>query len=211
MQLRAEQTRRALLDVAATLFDARGLRGTGLLDIAQRAGVSKGALYFHFSNKEELVRTVVDEARAQAHGLARRHLGRNPCQLSDIAAFVTALTQELRRDVVLRAGLRLEKEAQECRQLHGGEDGEDGEGGSARLQAGRPTLLEEWMGCLRDQCAGHDGETALADLLTAVTVGLESLGRADPGWWTEDTVEGIWKLLCGMVPEESPAGRSEPG
>lgn len=60
-QDRAERTRNLILDAAAEAFDARGFAGASLSDILARAGVTKGALYFHFASKEELAKALVDE------------------------------------------------------------------------------------------------------------------------------------------------------
>ncbi|MFD7262436.1 ScbR family autoregulator-binding transcription factor [Streptomyces sp. NPDC059874] len=60
-QQRAENTRQAILDGAAIAFDAAGFGGTSLSEVVKHAGVTKGALYFHFQSKEALARTLVDE------------------------------------------------------------------------------------------------------------------------------------------------------
>jgi AcrR family transcriptional regulator len=60
-QDRAERTRNAILDAAAEVFDERGFNGASLSDILARAGVTKGALYFHFSSKEELAKEIVED------------------------------------------------------------------------------------------------------------------------------------------------------
>lgn len=60
-QDRAERTRNLILDAAAEAFDARGFVGASLSDILARAGVTKGALYFHFSSKEELAKELIEE------------------------------------------------------------------------------------------------------------------------------------------------------
>ncbi|GLX23139.1 MULTISPECIES: ScbR family autoregulator-binding transcription factor [Streptomyces] len=60
-QERAEITRQAILDGAAVAFDRAGFGGTSLSDVVKRAGVTKGALYFHFPSKEALARTLIDE------------------------------------------------------------------------------------------------------------------------------------------------------
>lgn len=181
MQLRAEQTRRALIDVAAELFDARGLRATGLLDISRGAGVSKGALYFHFSCKEDLADAVLTEARSQARRLHRQHLGESGPRPDDLCRFTTAFARQLRHDPVLRAGLRME---------------EEGDGAA-------PTLREEWIDYMHRHFSGETGRT-VADLLTALIVGLETLGRGDRDWWSDETVAGIWKWLDGLPEPASP-------
>ncbi|MFE7426956.1 ScbR family autoregulator-binding transcription factor [Streptomyces sp. NPDC014735] len=59
-QARAIQTRRSILAAAATVFDERGYSSATISEILARAGVTKGALYFHFSSKEDLALGVMD-------------------------------------------------------------------------------------------------------------------------------------------------------
>jgi len=51
----AEQRRADLLAAGQALFLAKGIAGTSLDDITQRAGVSKGLFYLYFPSKEDLV------------------------------------------------------------------------------------------------------------------------------------------------------------
>lgn len=53
-QARAIRTRRLLLDAAAAVFGERGYERATIGEILNRAGVTKGALYFHFASKEDL-------------------------------------------------------------------------------------------------------------------------------------------------------------
>lgn len=50
----AQQTRESLLDAAELLFAERGVSRTSLQDIAKAAGVTRGAVYWHFADKAEL-------------------------------------------------------------------------------------------------------------------------------------------------------------
>ncbi len=60
-----DKTRSKILDVAAANFHEKGFQGTSLSDILQQAGISKGALYHHFTNKQELLYAVFDEVYEQ--------------------------------------------------------------------------------------------------------------------------------------------------
>ncbi len=63
---KAEQshhTRRALLDIARTLFTAQGYAATSLEEITRRAGVTRGAISYHFRDKAGLFEAVFDEVR----------------------------------------------------------------------------------------------------------------------------------------------------
>jgi AcrR family transcriptional regulator len=58
----SEMTRGALVRVARELFTERGYTDTATEEIVQRAGVTRGALYHHFRNKEDLFRAVFEDA-----------------------------------------------------------------------------------------------------------------------------------------------------
>lgn len=50
----ALETRQHILDVAMRLFSSQGVSSTSLAEIAQAAGVTRGAIYWHFKNKSDL-------------------------------------------------------------------------------------------------------------------------------------------------------------
>lgn len=50
----AQLTRQQIIDAAREVFLKRGVNRTTLQDIAKEAGVTRGAVYWHFSNKHEL-------------------------------------------------------------------------------------------------------------------------------------------------------------
>ena len=56
-------TRAALLDAAAALFGQSSFTETSLDEVVARAGVTKGALYHHFSSKYELFAAVYEGVR----------------------------------------------------------------------------------------------------------------------------------------------------
>src|SRR5919108_5553663 len=56
----SEETRRQLVDTALALFRQRGLDETTMRDIAAAAGLSLGAAYYYFRNKEAIVGAYYD-------------------------------------------------------------------------------------------------------------------------------------------------------
>jgi AcrR family transcriptional regulator len=52
-------TRLRIQEVARELFSEKGVQRTSLQDIAGRLGITKPALYYHFSSREELVRSIL--------------------------------------------------------------------------------------------------------------------------------------------------------
>ena len=51
----AQSTRERILDVALDLFTEQGFDGTSLRQIAERLGVTKAALYYHFTSKDDIL------------------------------------------------------------------------------------------------------------------------------------------------------------
>lgn len=55
----AAKTRQSVIDAALRLFGQRGYSGTTLRLIAAEAGCSRGPIYWHFANKEELFEAIL--------------------------------------------------------------------------------------------------------------------------------------------------------
>ena len=51
----ALQTKKQIMDAAISLFTIKGYEKTSLSDVARAAGVTRGAIYWHFENKGELL------------------------------------------------------------------------------------------------------------------------------------------------------------
>jgi len=62
---RSEATRAALIATAYELFADRGYAGVGTEEIVRATGVTRGALYHHFSGKRELFQAVYEEVERQ--------------------------------------------------------------------------------------------------------------------------------------------------
>jgi AcrR family transcriptional regulator len=59
--LPTEERRAQILDAARRCFLERGYQGTRVEDIADAAGLSKGAVYFHFESKRVLLDALVED------------------------------------------------------------------------------------------------------------------------------------------------------
>lgn len=59
------ETRRRLIDAAARVFALRGFHGAGVDEVAAEAGVTTGALYWHFRSKDDLFLALADERVAR--------------------------------------------------------------------------------------------------------------------------------------------------
>ncbi|MFI0220242.1 ScbR family autoregulator-binding transcription factor [Streptomyces lydicus] len=100
-QERAIKTRLAIRTAAAEVFAERGFDGASIAEILDRAKVTKGALYFHFRDKQALADAIltehVDEIRVEPDTVKLREL---------VTAGFT-LVKRLELDVVQRAAARL--------------------------------------------------------------------------------------------------------
>ncbi|MGI5203476.1 TetR/AcrR family transcriptional regulator [Spirillospora sp. CA-108201] len=65
--------REALLDAAESVLFEQGTQALTLSAVADRAGVSKGGLLYHFPTKEELVRAMVARVIEEFDGLIASH------------------------------------------------------------------------------------------------------------------------------------------
>jgi len=61
---KSDVTRERILDAAAELFSQRGYAATGVDLLADRSGIAKTAIYYHFGNKEGLLAALVERAAA---------------------------------------------------------------------------------------------------------------------------------------------------
>ena len=105
-QERAVRTRHAVIRAAAEVFAERGYAAATIAEILDRAGVTKGALYFHFDSKEALARGVIE---AQITGDS--HV---PCELKlqEWVDVGMVLAYQIPRDAVLRGDPSLGRPAQ---------------------------------------------------------------------------------------------------
>ena len=55
------ESRRRIVDAAATLMAERGFAGTSIAAVSQRSGLPSGSIYWHFESKEALLAAVMEE------------------------------------------------------------------------------------------------------------------------------------------------------
>ncbi|HLX38696.1 MAG TPA: helix-turn-helix domain-containing protein, partial [Candidatus Binataceae bacterium] len=89
---RREETRKRLLDAAVACLVERGYANTTTAEIAQRAGVSKGAQLYHFPKKDDLVVAALKQLFAERLEASRQIISRLP---KNLGARIGALVDEL--------------------------------------------------------------------------------------------------------------------
>ncbi|MER6364887.1 helix-turn-helix domain-containing protein [Kitasatospora sp. NPDC001527] len=106
-QERARRTREKVLDAAAEEFSAQGYSRATLNAVAQRTGMTKGALYGHFASKRALAGALMSQSQRvwEEMRLARDVPGAEASAV--LEGLVLDLAHRLKEDVRLRAALRL--------------------------------------------------------------------------------------------------------
>lgn len=100
-QERAVRTREAIIQAASVIFDRLGYEVASITDILQEAGLTKGALYFHFPSKEALARAVM-ASQVDLVQVPEHHL-----RVQSAIGLTLDVAAKLQTDPVMRAGIRL--------------------------------------------------------------------------------------------------------
>ncbi|MER8221942.1 ScbR family autoregulator-binding transcription factor [Streptomyces sp. NPDC094143] len=103
-QERALRTRALLLRSAAECIKEYGYDGSSTTDVLRRAGVTRGALYFHFPSKEALADAIVEYQRPLLRSLP------GDCSLQSAIDLTLSYARALQQDVILQAAVRLATE-----------------------------------------------------------------------------------------------------
>lgn len=100
-QDRAIRTRRIILEAAASVFEARGYQAATISEILAVAGVTKGALYFHFGSKDELALGVLHE---QDHSL---EVPAQLCKVQELVDIGSLHAYRIETDALVRSAVGL--------------------------------------------------------------------------------------------------------
>ncbi|MGW1892746.1 ScbR family autoregulator-binding transcription factor [Streptomyces sp. NPDC002004] len=100
-QDRAIRTRQTILEAAAQVFEEHGYQAATITQILRVAGVTKGALYFHFQSKEELAQGVLAAQDRSLQG------PRRPCRMQELVDVIALHTYQLETSPMVRASVRL--------------------------------------------------------------------------------------------------------
>lgn len=106
-QERAVRTRDAVITAAAEAFADAGFLATSMADIFARAGVTKGALYFHFTSKEDLAFAIIDAEEETASKLIGGILAGDAPPLQKLIDISFRWAHEIQTNPVVQAGLRM--------------------------------------------------------------------------------------------------------
>jgi TetR/AcrR family transcriptional repressor of nem operon len=90
-------TRERILDEAHALILEHGLNGTSLDQVIEKAGITKGAFFYHFKSKDDL-----------ALKLIQRFAQADEATLHDVTARAEALSRDPLQQLLIMVGLQIE-------------------------------------------------------------------------------------------------------
>ena len=108
--MRGDVTRERILEAAARAFDRRGYLGVNLNDVVQQLGLTKGALYHFFPNKERLAAEIVRRHFAGWERLASRVLSEHDNLVDALIDMSYRVGRTYQTDSFTRAAVRLQNE-----------------------------------------------------------------------------------------------------
>ena len=130
----SEQTRRQIIAAARRVFARQGVRRTTLEEVARAAGVTRGAIYWHFAGKTELFYAMREQVSlptidtgfaattsdgADPLGSAERYLREVIASLEDPAARETFRIMTFKCEYVDELGRELDRQRSRCADLTG--------------------------------------------------------------------------------------------
>ncbi len=110
-------TRSRILDAAEHVFERQGVSGTSLQDIAQAAGVTRGAIYWHFQDKADIFNAMMSrvclpmeeaaarmgpEAQAADTAASKHTTARLPTPLAQLRAHLLGVFARVTDDAQVR-------------------------------------------------------------------------------------------------------------
>jgi TetR/AcrR family acrAB operon transcriptional repressor len=166
----AEQTRQDILDAALELFHAKGYARTTLEEIARRAGVTRGAIYWHFKDKVDLFMGLKEEVERSTATRLEDLLVLSVNDLADMRDNLMRLFRSLESDARFRRYFEMIFFRAECTEE-----------------------LQPVMDQFRDKCCRMQQKDA-EDLAR-----LQRMGKASPGFDSGQAALGFRCLLVGII------------
>jgi len=195
MQTRSEETRMNILSVAQGLFAQKGYEATGIMDICDAAGVSKGAFYHHFPSKQAIFMALLEDWLAQLDVLMQAAMAAAPnvpeglVQMAGLTSsvFEAANTQfPLFLEFWIQAGRQPEIWQTVVAPYH-------------RYQALFSSIFDKGIqeGSLNQEISS----AAAARVIIALAMGLllQALFDPDGANWSQVTQEGVRMLMDGLI------------
>lgn len=107
VQERSVSTRAEILEGAARVFSRLTYAEARLKDVADESVISAGSMYFHFGNKVDLARAILQMQQERMTAALTEILDAKMTGLSSLLALTDRLGQLIATDVIVQAGIKL--------------------------------------------------------------------------------------------------------
>jgi TetR/AcrR family transcriptional regulator, transcriptional repressor for nem operon len=110
---KAEKTREYIIEKSATIFNMKGYAGTSLTDLIKATGLTKGAIYGNFENKDEVAKEVFSYSMKKLYDRMAPFIQSRP----DAAGKLTGMTEFYRvnwKSIFEKGGCTLQNAAVEA-------------------------------------------------------------------------------------------------
>ncbi|MFJ5711693.1 TetR family transcriptional regulator [Streptomyces sp. NPDC093105] len=189
------RTRQALMKAAAAEFDRCGYDGTSLSAISKAAGLSIGAVTFHFPTKVHLADAVQEEGRSVTVAALERLASEPMTPLRMVIDLTLELTRLMEQEPSVRSAIRLSRERPATESWS-----------DAWLPTVR-TLLDRAYedGQLRTDALPADVTTLVEHLTSGAEAYLRSRMGSDPAFESAVAqLKRVWRLALAGVSAEGP-------
>lgn len=190
-QARAEATRETLVRSAGVVFSRTTYANATLAEVIGEAGVTQGALYFHFESKHALALEVIRRQHETSISVGRAFLDDEVRGLEAMVLLSAELARQITTDPIVRGGLRLSTESAEL-------FGED---------ASRP--YSDWIaaaeGFLLQAAEVGDVEqgtdiSGVARFVISAFTGVQVVSLATTGWTDlYERLEEMWAIVLPAI------------
>lgn len=111
MNVKTADSRTKIIEAARTVVSRMGVDGTTLQMVADAAGISKGALYYYYKTKDDILYDIMERDNAESYRVARE-LARGDFNRDEVVREIAAgVLSRIRDDEKNRLNLHLEGEA----------------------------------------------------------------------------------------------------
>ncbi|MHA6668488.1 ScbR family autoregulator-binding transcription factor [Homoserinimonas sp. A447] len=200
-QARAEVTREALIRSAGAVFSRTTYASATLADVISEAGVTQGALYFHFESKHALALEVIRRQHETSINSGRIFLEGEVRGLEAMVLLSVELARQITTDPIVRGGLRLSTESAEL-------FGEHASGPYTDWIAAADLFLRQ---------AADDGDVdqstdfpAVARFVISAFTGVQVVSQATTGWADlNERLEEMWAIVLPAIARPEKRGGLE--
>ena len=182
---RADTTRHRLIDAASRQFAHRAYSMVSLDDILAEAGLTKGAMYFHFPSKQALALAIIDDLTEMSRAAVTELFARKMSGLETLIDLVYLRAVQDTQHEVARAGVRLLETLDDPTALP-------------------PALWQSWIDFVTtliqkavtegDVVDHHDPED-IAKMLVALWVGVRRTSNLDEPEHYLDDLQKAWTVV----------------